>query len=430
MFTKSFLIKTCKRILMVLGTLIILLIFLGFLFYEDGKNWVLEEIDQYISEIQSGDLEIEEVELALFKHLPNITVRLKNIEYYEQKDSLRAKDQSPIFYSEKIYLAFEPWELIKNNNLRVNTISMVNGVADVLTYEDNKTNLERALTNPDKIVEAAKLDNLAIKEKKPDNNGSSTSAEKKKPFEEVKKLVVRLENLHLENIRLKYNNPSENYSSQVELASLDGKILLNEKGLSCDLEIFFEITESAKFPSISEQGPASLSLSLDIIEATKSIVINKGILSFENMFVDINGVYIHNNGNYVDMEFDASSNDLAFLSKIIQEDILDQNKALIENADIVLKGSVRGKMEDNIPEIDVNFGLENLSMQGPEGKVNFNNVGFDGELHTGEATDFSTAVLSLRNLRGEIPGGSVSGNFLVKNFQRPYVKSNLRASLV
>ena len=238
MFNKSSLIKTAKRIGIVLGALIVLSIFLGFLFYEDAKNWVLEEIDQYISEVQSGDLKIEEIELALFEHLPNITVQLKNVEYYEQKDSIRATDQSPILYAEKIYLAFEPWELIKNRNLRVNSISVKNGVADVLTYEDNKTNLEKALTNPNEMVKAPKLDTLVIKEKKQNTSGISkpTAADKKKSIVKKKKLALQLKELHLENITLKYNNPSEHYSSQVELASLDGMILLNSKGISCDLD--------------------------------------------------------------------------------------------------------------------------------------------------------------------------------------------------
>ncbi|MGB5361304.1 MAG: AsmA-like C-terminal region-containing protein [Eudoraea sp.] len=427
MITKSFLIKILKRILMAAGILIVLCIFLGFLFYEDGKNWVLEEIDQYISEVQSGDLEIEEVELALFQHLPNITVQLSNIEYYEQKDSLRAKDQSPILFAEKIYLAFEPWELIKNKNLRVNTITIENGLADLLTYEDNKTNLEKALTNPHQRHKADKLDTLVIKEKKP--NPGRASPDKKTPIIQKKQLAIQLKEMHLKNITLKYNNPSEQYSSQIELASLDGMILLNSKGISCDLETSFEITKSAKFPSITEQGPVSLSLNLDFIDATKRIVINKGNLSFENVLVDIKGTYDHKNGNYVDMEFDASSNDIAFLSKLVQEEILTRNKALINKADILLQGRVKGQMEDNIPEIDVNFGVKDLSMEGQAGKGKFNNVGFEGEFHTGKASNFSGAILSLRNLRGEIPGGSISGNFYLKNYQQPYLKSDVNVSL-
>lgn len=431
MTLKASIKKVLKSLLILLGILIVLLVTLGLIYQEDAKDWLLDEIQLYVSEIQSGDLEIEEIELALFQHLPNITVQLKNVEYYEQKDPIRATDQSPILYAEKIYLAFEPWELIKNRNLRVNTISIKNGVADVLTYEDNKTNLEKALTNPNEMVKAPKLDTLVIKEKKQNTSGisKSTAADKKKSIAKKKKLALQLENLHLENITLKYNNPSEKYSSEIQLASLDGNILLNTQGMSCDIETSFEITKSAKLPSIAEQRPASLSLNLDYIDASQQIVIHEGALNFENVSVDIKGTYNHKNGNYIDVQFDASSNDIAFLSKLVQEEILTRNKALINKADILLQGRVKGQMEDNIPEIDVNFGVKDLSMEGPAGKGKFNKVGFDGELHTGEAANFSGAILSIRNLRGEIPGGSVSGNFYIKNFQQPYLKSNVKVSL-
>ena len=422
--------KVLKRLFLILGILFLLGLTLGIIYQKDVKEWILDEIQIYVSEIQSGDLEIEDVELALFQHLPDITVKLNNVVYYEQKDSLRVKDQSPVLYAQKIYLAFEPWELIKNRNLIVNTISFENGKVGLVTYEDNKTNLEKALTNPHEIIKAPKLDTLIIKEKTQNTSGiSKSTAAKKKSISKKKKLAVQLKELHLENITLNYNNPSERYSSQVELISLEGMIFLNAKGISCDLETSFEITKSAKFPSIANQGPASLSLNLDFIEASNQIVINTGAFNLENILVEIKGAYDHKNGNYIDMEFDASSNDIAFLSKLVQEEILTRNKALINKADIVLKGRVKGQMEDNIPEIDVNFGVKDLSMEGPAGKWSFNNVGFEGELHTGEAVNFSGAVLSLRNLRGEIPGGSISGNLYLKNFQQPYLKSNVNVSL-
>lgn len=428
MFTKSFLIKIVKRILIALGILIVLCIFLGFLFYKDVKGFMVSQIQDYIAEIEYGDLEIEDIEMVLLQHFPNISVRLRHINFYEKKDSLREKDQSPILYAENIYLDFAPWELIRNKNLKVTTISIEEGVLDLFMYEDNKTNLEKAFSKPQNLPKAnINLDSTALKVSKPKK--SKTSENQKKPEAGKKLLVIDLKAIDLDNITLKYNNPGEKHSSEVQLASLDGTILLNTQGISCDIETSFEITKSAKLPSIAEQKPASLSLNLDYIDASQQIVIHKGALNFENVSVDIKGTYNHKNGNYIDMQFDASSNDMAFLSKLIQEDILEQNMSSIQNADIVLNGQIKGKMEDNFPKIDLNFGVKDLSMKGPAGKGKFNNVGFDGELHTGEAADFSTAILSLRNLRGETPGGSVSGNFFVKNFQHPYLKSNVNISL-
>ncbi|MGI9546195.1 MAG: hypothetical protein ACR2MM_03080 [Flavobacteriaceae bacterium] len=420
--------KIIKRIALGILIFFVLGIILGLIFYRDVEDWMEAEIQQYLAELEYGDIEIKEIELALFQHLPNITVRLKHINFYEQKDSLRTKEQLPILYAENLHLAFEPWELIKNQNLKVTTISVVNGVVDLLTYEDNKTNLERALSKPQKrSMPAVKSDTLV--KTKPKQKTEKASEKQKKPPVVKEQLTIDLQEIHLENIMLKYNNPSEKYASQIDLNFLDGEVVLNAQGISLDLITEFEVTKSTKFSTIAKQGPASLSLILDFIDATQKIVIHEGDLSLKNVSVDVKGTYDHKQGNYVDMEFDASSSDIAFLSKIIQEDILDQNESLIKNADIVLKGHVQGKMEDNIPEIDVNFGVKDLSMDGPAGRGKFDKVGFEGEFHSGEEADFSSAKLAIRNVRGQTPGGSVSGNLYVNNFHHPYIKSNLKATL-
>jgi hypothetical protein len=241
---------------------------------------------------------------------------------------------------------------------------------------------------------------------------------------------VQLENIQLKNITLKYNNPSENYTSQIELAEFQGKLVLNSQGISCDMETTFEIVKSAQLPTIAKQGPMSLSLDLDFIEASKLIEIREGNLGFKNLNVAVSGSYDHNNGNYIDMVFDASSNNLSFLSKLVQEDILHKNSLSVEKAKIMLKGKIKGKMEDQMPKLDVNFGIDDLSIELPEEKGELNDFGFEGEFHSGTASDFSNAKLSLRKLRGKMPGGSISGNLDVHNFKTPYVKSNIQMSLV
>jgi hypothetical protein len=58
----------------------------------------------------------------------------------------------------------------------------------------------------------------------------------------------------------------------------------------------------------------------------------------------------------------------------------------------------------------------------------FKNIGFNGEFHSGEIADYSKAMLSIRDLKGQMPGGSVSGNFLLKNFLQPYLKYDIEAT--
>ncbi len=408
--------------------LAIIVLVLRLFFYKDVESWISTKVQAYLTELDYGDLQIENMELSVFQNFPNVSVQLNKVQLYEKKDSIRPENTQPILYTEQLNVAFSTWELIRHKNLIVKTLASKNGVFNLLTYEDNTTNLERVFNRTvkqNKSTPTSKKDTVVpatIKSKRREVKLDKSKAKKQL-------LSVALEGVYFNNFILNYTNPSENYRSQVKLESLSGKLLLNETGLSCDLSSSFEISKSSEFPMVAELGPAALNLNLDFVNATEVINIHDGSLRFKTITTDLKGSYHNSNEKYIDINFDASSNDLAFLSKLIKEDVLLQNNGLVKKTDIILKGHIQGEMEDNIPKIDLNFSISDLSLVIPESKVRFTNIGFDGELHTGEADDFSEAQLEVRNLRGQLPGGSMSGDFFVRNFKNPNLKSGMNLSL-
>ncbi len=408
--------------------LIVIVLVVRLFFYDDIKSWVSTKVQAYITELDYGDLQIDNLDLSVFQHFPNISVQLHKVRFYEKKDSIRPDDTQPILYTEQLNLSFSSWELIRHKNLVVTMLESENGELHLLTYEDNTTNLERAFgiaAKQNKSTQASSKDSLEY-----DTNKSNKPViTPDKPNSKKELLSIALEAVYFNNFILSYTNPSENYTSQVKLESLSGKLLLNETGLSCDLSSSFEISKSSDFPMIAELGPAALKLNLDFVSATEVINIHDGSIRFKTITADLKGSYNNSNEKYIDITFDASSNDLALLSKLVKADVLIQNSALVEKTDIILNGHIEGGMEDNIPKIDLNFSVSDLSLIIPQSKGGFTNVGFDGELHTGEADDFSGALLAVRNLRGKLPGGSMSGNFSLRNFKNPNLKSNMNVSL-
>ncbi|MGB5663513.1 hypothetical protein, partial [Eudoraea sp.] len=208
-----------KRLLLGMGLLVALLGIISVIFYQDGKEWILDEIQLYVSEIQTGDLEIEEIELALFRHLPNFSVSLKNINYYEKKKSLRAEGDMPILSAENLNLAFEPWQLIRHRHLKVNSVSIEKGSFNIIEYSDNKINLENALASPGSIqVPKTSKDTLdSDKPKKPVLN--TTKSPKISKSEVVEKdFEIDLKSIELKEVMLMYHSMVEGRSSQLDLA--------------------------------------------------------------------------------------------------------------------------------------------------------------------------------------------------------------------
>ncbi len=122
-------IKTLsKRFGQGLILLTIILLVIRLFFYGDIKNWVSTEVEAYITELDAGDLQIDNLELSVFSHFPNISVQLNKVQFYEEKDSIRPDDAQPILYAEQLNLAFSSWELIIHRNLVVTSLVSENGV--------------------------------------------------------------------------------------------------------------------------------------------------------------------------------------------------------------------------------------------------------------------------------------------------------------
>lgn len=421
---------------------------LGIVYYDRAKDWMLSEIIDYINASEYGDLHVEEMEVAIFHQLPSISVKLSGLTFYEQKDSLRSKDQSPIISAANAYIALDSWELLRNKKLMVTNLSIAQATLDLMVYEDGKTNLEKALTRPEAPRKDKTNETIALAKpsKEPsarvedvrkdsqqtrasDQQQSRTHKAKEETPAQTQTLEVRLESIHLKNALLKYSNPSKGNSSELTIPSLDGAIVIDDQGLSVDLGSTFEITKSNSFPTLTDLGQASLQLDIKYYEADKNLEIRQGALGFENIVVDIHGSYRHTDGNFIDLNFDASSNDVALLSKLIQEDIVKKNTASIEKAGLFIKASAKGRMEDQIPNIQVSFGVEDLNLTDVAGNHKFSNIGFNGTFRSGQSADWSQAHITIENLRGQTPGGGVSGRIAIRNFQRPYLNSSLAATL-
>ena len=260
-------------------------ILLGVIFYEDVEDEITKKVEKYIAGLDYGDLEIETMELSIFRHFPNISVQLKQVNFYEKKDALRSADATPILFAEHLDLAFNSWKLITNNSLVLNTVSSDNGIVNIITYEDNKTNLERALTLPEEL-DTTKTQSKLLKIDYIPNKTLATFGPNSLNLRQ-EPLSVILKEIYVTNYVIKYTNPSENYASEINVETFNGELQINDLGISCDLNTGFEIIKSAQVPIIASQGPANLSVKLDFIDATEKIKLYNGKLNLVLPFLQL-----------------------------------------------------------------------------------------------------------------------------------------------
>ncbi len=422
-----------KKVLFGFILLIVLSVLVGITFYEEGKEWLLEELHSYIRDSQSGDLVVGEVELALFQNLPDITILLTEVAYYEKKAALRTNQDKSILNAQEFYLSFEPWELIKNKKLLLTTLEINDGTIDLKVYKDHSVNLENAL-KPSAAVQKGKPSKKTHSKAGPPKTTPSKEIREKtskpSPARPVKPknnslVEVGLEELLLKNISLHYSNDSSEEYLDLYFRDFEGAFYWNKIGMGTSFTSNFEINENSFVPAIDTLGPFTIEVETQYIEADKKLLMEQGSLYMNQVVMALQGEYAHDNNRTFDVNFNLDSEDISLLAAFIQEDIIKKNKVALEKAEVIVEGSVKGNMVDPWPQFDVNFLVKDLNMTAPNNLGAFENFGFKGTFLSGEKEDLSQAIIRVDNLNGRVPGGFIKGSFLAENLVSPTIKSNL-----
>jgi|GEM_PF-923758 len=421
-----------------IGVAIILSVFgtASWIVFDNKNEWLLIQLQSYLMESQSGQLKITSIDLKLFRNFPDVTVALGGVDYYEHRDSVRTPEEKPILHVDQAFVAFEFLPLI-NDELKVSEITLSKGQLNIAEYKNGLLNINHALAKP--TASKAKIRNTEIVkepaqklrspvEKKQSKPDASHEPDKIKPKPQ-EKFYVDLQYIDLTDILLtwsQYNNP---HSSVILVNKLEASLLQDENALSVNLTSSLTIQSflinKTKLPS----GDLKFNADLNYEGASQKVTVQQGKIDFDVFSATVSGSYTHKKNQMLDVQIDASSNDLALLSLIIKPEVLKKNPGMLKQGDIYVKGRVFGELKNRRPQLDVSFGVDDLTLTLPDQRGTFKDVGFKGRFKSGRLSNYSRAMVEVRNLKGELPGGFVKGDFSLNNFIDPYMKYDLEAQL-
>ncbi len=423
-------LRIFKRILKILGigaAVVLLLFGLGswILFYQRNEL-LLNELEVFMRKNQSGALEVGSLDLRPFRNFPDVTIEIDSINYWEHKDSVRMATELPILHVQKLDVSLDFWSLV-SGQIKVSEISLHDGHLHLVEYKGGMLNLDRALARPHKTTAGKPV----VVQKVP-RKASSPSSPKAKPADPSKPasgLKVELEKIELNNVRLSWNSYHDPQTDSCLVKSLEADIQHQPEGVKATLSSRFEI-ESVHFNQ-TRLPSSELSVDADLRYETSlhRLIMEKTSIIYDIFSATVSGTYEHLNNRTLDLNIDASSNNLPLLSRLFQKKAIQQNKEVVRSGDIFLKGRVFGQLKKQWPQFDVTFGVSHLSFQMPKNLGAFKDLGFQGRFTSGAAANYSTAVLDIRNLKGQVPGGSVQGNLYLANLVRPYLRCQLNARL-
>jgi uncharacterized protein involved in outer membrane biogenesis len=399
--------RTLRRIFKILGFLLIgffIIIVLASVVFYVFRNDIKSKLLKTVHDLQKGEIVAGEIGLSFFSHFPDVSIKLDSLVYYENRKTERDSLENPICQIENFYVAFDILKLLKGK-IDVREITLENGEVLIITHSDTSVNIINA---------------LGVKTKLEDDSVT------KKPTP----LDLRLENLSVKDLRFTFDQQISGLKLEFFINDLINSFELHHPINHCQLYANFEIlgvyvNNRPYLEDLAFQTNLDFQFDEDILNGQ----ISQGVLKIREMVFKLNGEYDLRNDGWLDLEIDASDEDLTLLSLVVEEDILKLNLDNLKKGDLFFYGFVRGKTFSQIPDAEFTFGAENFHFVMPEGFDPIEGLEFNGYFSTGDARDFSAAVLKVTDIKGTLPGGAVEGSFLLENFKHPHLATDFKAKV-
>ena len=152
---------------LLIGLIAFFLVFLVtiWIVFEKKNDWLLHEIQSYVNESQSGQLEIQSMELSLIRSFPGVTIVLNDIQFYQHPDSSRAIEEKPILEADHFFVRLRLIPLL-NEEVEISDVTLFGALLQLETNKAGELNLMKALALPVKQKPLPKINPSTTQPKK------------------------------------------------------------------------------------------------------------------------------------------------------------------------------------------------------------------------------------------------------------------------
>lgn len=393
--------------------------------FEKRNVWLLNELQSHVNRSQSGQLKIESIHLKLFRYFPDVTIQLNGITYYEHPDTLRKPEEKPILQAKRLFVAVDLLSLLRDE-LNISRIRLSDADVTIMEYQGGDLNLDRALAKPVKQKSAAVKKVMPT----PPKQTQKTSPTKTKPVitqQPKQNVQIDLKIIELDGVTLNWHSFQYRKTSSLTIQEMDTELTNTGDSVSINLSSSTTIQRLYVNGTSIPGGNLVIHTTLSLERKNKRLAIHSGEISYNDYTLSMQGSYEHLNNRKLDLEIDASTNDLKMVASILRPGFVKNDTDL--QGDIYAKGRIFGALHHQPLLFDFSFGVRDLNLTLPNDLGEFENVGFEGRFKSGNATDYSKGLFEVGNIHGHLPGGAIHGSVRVNNFKEPHLTYRLNAQL-
>ena len=387
-----------KRLIFIILSVIVFLLIACIILFNYYKDDIGRNILLRVNKIQNGELVFEDISVNPFVHFPNVSLALKEVNYFEHSADNRLVDSIPIIELKKLFVAFDLIDLIRGN-ITASKIHLKNGRVTLVTYADSSLNLLNALSSEQDTI-LQHQDTIQ---------------------EESFEYKLNLEKVEFESIEVTYNDlPDKNFSAY-NINSIEASLKYIPDTISCTVnsDITIKVAKLDKGLALKNKN-VKLETALIYDRNSGKVIIDPSNCSFDRANFNFEGYIDMHNDGYIDLTVKGNDKDFSILNLFLKSTVVEN----IDEGDLFLNGTIAGKLNEGIPQIECSFGIKDVKIQIPNTTQIINKLNLVGSFKSGLEDDFSNAYLQVEKITAQLPGGNLHGTFSVLNFQTPTLDVN------
>ncbi len=380
---KKIIVRVVLWFIGIVLALLLLAVGLVYVFKDRIIKASVTEINKYLN--TKVDIN-PKIELSLYDKFPQVAIGFKDVKIYE---SIPGSD-SLLGSVETLYLTFDFWNIL-NGNYIINKLYVENGKFTIRVNKEGEGNYSILKSDSTKSAK-----------------GSGG---------------LDLTDIYLKNILVIYqNNANEQYYEVLSHELKAGFSLSNDK-------YFIKLQGPQLINSIQVRNGdyfkgKEIFISSDLIfdNIEKKFTILPTVIKLQNSDFKVAGFYVYKDIDSIDLKIDNDKGDIQTLLSLIPKEYSAYLTSYKSEGEIYFHATVKGAItETQNAAIKVDLGCKKASFFHPDLKKKIQDANFYGVFTNGEKRNAASSYVAIENVRFDLDGKMIQGNFMYKNFDDPFI---------
>ncbi len=165
-----------------------------------------------------------------------------------------------------------------------------------------------------------------------------------------------------------------------------------------------------------------LTSTLEYDDLGKNLLIQAATLTLRDNHFEVSGSYAFKDKNLIDLAIVAKETDLQSLLALLPESTSKHYTQYESKGEVYFDARLSGEISRrSSPFFSIDFGFRNVTLVHPGFNSTIEQVHLEGSFKTPSLSQYSRAILSLKNITATLNGAPFTGNFDLKNLDDPFV---------